>query len=116
MRPRPQSSERAFTLVELMVVLLLIGIFTGVMLAEMRGTFADALLRSGARDIMSGLSLASSKAVSLNQAHVFEWNGATNKFRVRPLAKARGEGEEERELSETKSVDERLTIEIRDAS
>ena len=73
-------------MVERMVVLLLIGIFTGVMLAEMRGTFADALLRSGARDIMSGLSLASSKAISLNEAHLFEWNGAEKKFRVRPMA------------------------------
>jgi type II secretion system protein H len=113
MRPHPQAREAAFTLTELLVVLLLIGIFTGIMLAEMRGTFEDALLRSGARDIMSGLSLASSRAITLNQPHAFEWDGGENQFTVRTRAKSRDSSESEDPV-ESKKIDERLTIEIRD--
>src|SRR5664279_4654959 len=59
----------AFTLVELMVVMVLIGIMTAMILPEMKGTYEDALLRSTSRELVSVCSLASSHAVSVNQAH-----------------------------------------------
>src|ERR1043166_1553310 len=56
-----------FTLIELMVVLALIAVMTAVIIPEMRGTFQDALLRSSARKLVDVLSLANSRAVTLNQ-------------------------------------------------
>jgi hypothetical protein len=93
---------------------MLIGIFTGVILVEMRGTFADALLRSTARQIMSGLSLASSRAISLNQPHFFELSSADHKFTVRSQQNRRASPEEEKESTESEKIDERVTVEIRD--
>ena len=40
----------AFTLIELMVVIVIIGIMTAMMIPEMKGTFQDALLRSTSRE------------------------------------------------------------------
>ena len=62
------SSQRAFTLIELMTVLVLIGIMTAMIIPEMRGTFEEALLRSTSRDLVSVFEIASSRAVSLNQS------------------------------------------------
>ena len=52
------NSQRGFTLIELMIVIILIGIFTGLMVGEMRGTFEDALLRSTARKLIATANLA----------------------------------------------------------
>ena len=38
--------RRAFTLMELVVVVVIIGIMTALIIPEMKGTFEDALLRS----------------------------------------------------------------------
>ena len=89
MRRNCPGRNAGFTLTELLVVLLLIGVFTGVMLAEMRGTYEDALLRSTARDLMSGLSVASSQAVSLNRQHHFELDTVNHTFSVRAQEEAR---------------------------
>lgn len=56
-----------FSLIELMVVVALIGIMTALIVPEMRGTYEDALLRSTSRELVGVCSLASSRAVSLNQ-------------------------------------------------
>jgi Tfp pilus assembly protein FimT len=52
-----------------MVVIVLIGIATALILPDMTGIFEDVLLRSTARDLVSACGLASSQAVTLNQAH-----------------------------------------------
>ena len=64
------SSRRGrtgFTLMELMVVIVIIGIMTAMMIPEMKGTFQDALLRSTSRELINVFDLAYSRAVSLNQ-------------------------------------------------
>ena len=66
----------AFTLIELMVVMVLIGIMTAMILPEMKGTYEDALLRSTSRELVSVCSLASSHAVSVNQAYRLRLDGA----------------------------------------
>jgi type II secretion system protein H len=119
MRRGPRNA--GFTLTELLVVILLIGIFTGVMLAEMRGSFEDAVLRGCARQLMDGLSLASSRAVSMNQTHTFVFNAAEHEFTVRarnggaaPAFESDGEADAARPWMEVRKVDERVTVAIRD--
>ena len=63
------SDNCAFTLIELMTVIVLIGLLTAMILPEMRGTYEDALLRTTSRDLVSVFELASSRAISLNQQH-----------------------------------------------
>ena len=106
--------EAGFTLTELLVVLMLIGILTGVIVVEMQGTFANALLRSTSRQIMSGLSLASSRAISLNQPHFFELSSADHKFTVRSQKNGRASAEAENGSTESEKIDERITVEIRE--
>ena len=108
----------AFTLTELLLVLLLIGIFSGVMLTDMRGTFQDALLRSSARDLMGGLSLASSRAVTLNRTYAFTVEHSSNTFRVQPkqLPRESANGAKNEEPAEVHRVDERITLQLRDPS
>jgi type II secretion system protein H len=72
----------AFTLMELMVVLVLIGIMTAMILPEMKGTFEDALLRSSARKLVDVFSLTSSQAVSRNQLHRVRLDPGTGRYLV----------------------------------
>jgi len=62
-----KNDKSGFTLIELMVVIVLIGVVTAVILPEMQGTYEDALLRSTGRKIMSVSSLAASRAVATSR-------------------------------------------------
>jgi len=66
---RFSRARAAFTLIELMVVIALIGILSAMIIPEMRGTLDDALLRSTSRRFVNACNLAYSRAVSLNQIH-----------------------------------------------
>ena len=112
--PNLFRAHAAFTLMELLVVLLLIGILTGVMVVEMRGSFQDALLRSAAREVMNGLGLASSRAATLNEAHAFTFLRGSNVFSVAPARSVSHVGDNQRPLSEIRAIDERVSLEIRD--
>ena len=79
------SSRRrraGFTLVELMVVIVIIGIMTAMMIPEMKGTFQDALLRSTSRELVNVCDLAYSRAVSLNQVRRIRLDEKTGRYRV----------------------------------
>ncbi|MBC8095375.1 MAG: prepilin-type N-terminal cleavage/methylation domain-containing protein [Akkermansiaceae bacterium] len=80
----------AFTLVELMVVVALIGIMTAMILPEMRGTYEDALLRSASRELLDAFSVAHSRAVSFNQPHRVSLNRVTGEYRVEKRVRDRG--------------------------
>src|SRR5207248_1474465 len=71
-----------FTLIELMVVVVLIGVVTAMILPEMRGTFDDILLRSTGRDLVSAFGLASSQAVTVNQLHRVRLDRASGQYLV----------------------------------
>ena len=79
MIPNPSSGDdrRGFTLIEIMMVVLLIGIMTAIIVPEMKGTYQGALLRSTSRELINACQLAYSRAVSLNQPH---------RLRVKPRA------------------------------
>ena len=69
-----RGKSGGFTLVEMMVVVVLIGIMAAAIIPEMRGTFEDALLRSTGREMIDAFSLANTRAVSLNQTHRVRFN------------------------------------------
>jgi type II secretion system protein H len=87
-------STSAFTLLELMVVIVLIGILTAAILPEMRGTYQDALLRSTSRELINVFGLASSRAVSLNQVHRVRLDEKTGHYQLERRVRNRKTGEE----------------------
>lgn len=89
---RPTYS-RAFTLVELMVVVALIAIMTAMIIPEMRGTYEDALLRSTSRELIEAFNLAHSRAVSFNRAHVVRVQPGTGEYRIEKRVRVQGEEE-----------------------
>jgi len=50
-----------------MVVMVVMAIMAAMIIPEMKGTYEDALLRSASRELIGVFSLASSRAISLNQ-------------------------------------------------
>ena len=81
--PRPgRTHSGAFTLVELMVVIAIIGIMTAMMIPEMKGTMQDALLRSTSRELINVFDLAYSRAVSLNQLRRVSLDEKTGRYLV----------------------------------
>ncbi len=99
------TREAGFTLLELMLVIVLISIFTGLMVAEMRGTYEDALLRSTARKIVSAVNLASSKAVTINRPVSLFVDRRLSRLRLQVLG--------DRSMSEEEVIDSRISLEIR---
>jgi type II secretion system protein H len=77
-----RRSRTGFTLVELMVVIIIIGIMTAMMIPEMKGTFQDALLRSSSRELINVFDLTYSRAVSLNQLRRVRLDEKTGRYLV----------------------------------
>jgi len=77
---KTSKGRAAFTLLELVVVLAIIGVLTAMIIPEMRGTYEDALLRSTARKLISVFDLAYSRAVSLNQLHRVRLDQHTGRY------------------------------------
>jgi type II secretion system protein H len=101
----------AFTLVELLVVITVIAVLTGVMVAEMGGTYEDALLRTNARKLIDVCDAASNRAIAAQQAQVLKIDAASGHFAVR--AKAREIDEKEAFLTEG-DLDQRIGLKIRE--
>jgi type II secretion system protein H len=106
-----------FTLLELMVVMVLIGLITAMILPEMKGTFQDMLLRSTARDLVSAFALASSQAITLNQTHRVRLDHLSGRYiveRAAPKSDAASAFEPSADLPGAKGqLDPRIRIEIR---
>ena len=76
------KSLRAFTLIEMVVVVVLIAVMAAMIIPEMKGSFDDALLRSTSRDLINVFDLASSRAVSLNQSCRVELDTQSGRYFV----------------------------------
>jgi type II secretion system protein H len=76
------ARERAFTLVELMTVIVIIAILTALIVPEMKGTFQDALLRSTGRELVDAIELSSSRAISMNQTVRLDLDEATGRYEL----------------------------------
>jgi type II secretion system protein H len=78
------TSQRGFTLVELMIVVVIVGITSAVMFAEMRGTFEDTLLRATARKLIDACDAASNRAISTHRTHLLKIDTTGGRFTVQP--------------------------------
>lgn len=113
---RSSSAKKpGFTLVELMVVILLIGIMTAMILPEMRGAYEDALLRSTARKLVDVFQFAHSRAITLNREHRFRLDEKTGHY---VLERSGGEGEArfvavKDEAGGEGDLDTRITVKMR---
>jgi type II secretion system protein H len=110
-RLNPAFRASAFTLIELMIVVALIGIMTAVILPEMKGTFEDALLRSTSRELIDAFSVAHSRAVSFNQPHRVRLDAHGGHFIVEKRVRERG-GEEFAPVHDVPGSDGKLDTRI----
>jgi len=107
-----------FTLVELMVVIVLVGIASAMILPEMQGTYDDAQLRSSGRKLASAIALASSRAVAINRPHCLRIDPKTGKYTVeRPGRAADDDGGSLVPVRDIPGgegqLDSRITVQIR---
>src|SRR3954465_734831 len=109
-RARSDAPYRAFTLVELMVVMMVIAIVTGVMVLEMGGSYEDALLRANARKLIDLCDAASNRAIAVHQAQALKIDAASGKFVVR--TKAQETEESDAQVTEGE-LDKRIGLMIR---
>ena len=111
------KGRTAFTLIELMVVVVLIGILSAVIIPEMRGTFEEAMLRSTSRDLLNAFSIASSRAVSRNQMHRVRLDTKSGKYVIEKRVRENVQGDEFaplKDVSEAEGkLDSRISIEVR---
>jgi type II secretion system protein H len=111
-RRKREKGLRAFTLVELMVVMTVIAIVAAVMVLEMGGSYGDALLRSNARKLIDVCDAASNRAIAAHQAQALKIDVASGKFLVK--AKMTGEEDERAKVIEGE-LDKRVALIIRQA-
>jgi prepilin-type N-terminal cleavage/methylation domain-containing protein len=106
-----------FTLIEIMVVVVLIGILSAMILPEMKGGFGDALLRSSGRELVNVFELAYSHSVSLNQIHVVRFEESTGRYAVERRVPSRGNQPEFAPLKDvggsSGKLDERIRLKVR---
>ena len=86
--------RRGFTLVEMLVVIAIVGIMSVSIVAEMRGTFQDALLRSTSRELAGAFSAASSRAISVNRPHRVCIDNVKHRYFLERGARGAREGED----------------------
>jgi type II secretion system protein H len=112
------DDREAFTLVEIMVVVVLIGIMTALIVPEMKGTYEDAVLRSTGRELVDAFKLAYSRTVSLNQLHRVRLDTEAGRFIVEKRVLDRS-GETFVPLPDVPgsegTLDKRITVAIRKA-
>jgi type II secretion system protein H len=88
--PAAAPAIRAFTLVELMIVIAIIGIMTAMIIPELRGTYEDALLRSTSRQLINACSIAQSRAISVSQPHRVRLEPDTGKYLIEKRVRGQG--------------------------
>jgi general secretion pathway protein H len=107
------SAQRGFTLIELMMVLVLIGIFTGLIVADMRGTYEDALLRSSARKLINACNLAANEAVTVGVPYRVMLDPVNHRFAIQRETQDQ-ENQGKPAILEDGELDARIRIEVRE--
>jgi prepilin-type N-terminal cleavage/methylation domain-containing protein len=110
---RPTSG---FTLTELLVVCLIIGIMAALVVAEMRSSFEDALLRSSGRRLIDVCGLTYSRAVSSSQIHRVRLDKYSGQYLIE---KQVGDGQEDSDFEPATDIpafkgqfDQRVLIDL----
>ena len=110
------SQNSAFTLIELIIVITLIGIAAAMIIPEMRGGYQDALLRSTSRDLVNVFSIASSRAVSLNQLHRVRIEPTTGRYVIEKRTRETVNGDEYKPLNDVSEAegtfDKRILVQV----
>jgi prepilin-type N-terminal cleavage/methylation domain-containing protein len=110
------GGTRAFTLVELVIVIVIIGVATAVIIPELKGGYQDALLRSTSRDLVNVFSIASSRAVSLNQLHRVRIEAATGRYVIEKRTRETVQGDEYKPLNDVSeaegTLDKRVSVRV----
>lgn len=113
---RDSQKKRAFTLIELVVVIGLIGIVAAMIIPEMKGSYGDALLRSSTRELVNVFSIASSRAVSLNQLHRVRIEANTGRYVIEKRTRESVNGDEYKPLDDVSeaegTLDKRITVQV----
>ncbi|MCL4181596.1 MAG: prepilin-type N-terminal cleavage/methylation domain-containing protein [Verrucomicrobia bacterium] len=108
-----------FTLLELMVVCVVIGVMTAMILPEMRGTLEEARLRSSGRGLVSVFQLARSRAITTREAHRVRFDLENHRChlerRARPEESVSGYVPAGVPLGTSGALDPRIEVEFRQA-
>ena len=116
-----QKQLKAFTLIELVVVCMLIVILAAVILPEMRGSYQGSLLRATGRKLMDCFDLAYSQAVSQDQTDRVRLDVRNGKYAVEKRLDTQTQGQEDfepiKDVPDAQGdLDSRISYEVRDAS
>lgn len=79
-QPR-QLSKRGFTLIEILVVVIIIGIASAIILPQISSR-DDLRAASAARALMADLLYAQNRSIALQKMHYVQFNAATNTYSV----------------------------------
>lgn len=116
-RPHPRA---AFSLIELLLVVTVLGILAAMVTPELAGSRQEALLRAAARQLIGTFRLAYSQAVTTQQTVTFQWNPSDQRYRLEAtsnnLAGVQQESPEGATLSVPGSegqIDSRVTVRLR---
>jgi type II secretion system protein H len=116
--PAP-TTPRGFTLIEMMVVLVLIGILTAMIIPAMRGTYEDSLLRSTSRRLIDLCDLAYSRAVSSSEPCRVRLDPATGHYVLESATDPDARGGDflpvDWRVGEQGKLDRRVSIQVRQA-
>jgi type II secretion system protein H len=115
---RQPNLRAAFTLVELMIVVVVVAILSAVLVSEMKGTFEGELLHSTSRSLTGALGVAYRQSVTSNQPHRLRIDATKGRFMIERRDTA-GESASgfvplENVSDANGSLDPRITVEITD--
>ena len=116
----PKQNRQGFTLLELVVVLVLIGVLAAMIVPQMQGSYEEASLRKSARQLISVFGLAYSRAVTTHHVQRVNINSTSRHYFVEESLTRATSGKEFNPLNDLSGfsgeIESRISIELRDPS
>lgn len=82
LKPKIAPNAQGFTMIELMITIVILGILTSAALPSFREFLASQRIRSASFDFMSMISLARSEAIKRNNTATLNLDSVTNTFQI----------------------------------